>query len=280
MRRIGLHVSIAGGIHRSIERASLAGCNTMQIFSHNPRGWRLSERDPEELRAFSENRKKYGISPVFIHASYLINLASADVTLKKRSLDMVVNELNIADCLGAEYVVLHTGSASGEDPVTARARATKCLIEIAGAGRWKTGLLLENTAGEKGDITSKTEDLSGIIDKVPDGLISGICIDTCHAFSAGYDLRGDGLYLLLGEIEEYIGFENVRLLHLNDSKGGLGSGIDRHENIGQGKIGLEGFKRLLNQPVLSDIPVILETPRKLEDDDQRNLKIVRNLINQ
>ncbi len=252
----------------------------MQIFSHNPRGWHLSKRDPEEFRSFSENRKKYGISPVFVHASYLINLASADVTLGRKSVDMVVNELNIADSLGAEYVVLHTGSASGEDPGTARVRAAECLKEISVSGRWKTGLLLENTAGEKGDITSKIEDLTGIIDKVPDGLISGICIDTCHAFSAGYDLRGDGLYLLLGEIEEYIGFENVRLLHLNDSKGGLGSGIDRHENIGQGKIGLEGFKRLLNHTVFSDIPVILETPRKLEDDDLRNLKIVRNLIKQ
>jgi deoxyribonuclease-4 len=150
MRRVGVHTSIAGGLHRSLERAQALGCNTLQIFSHNPRGWTLTERDPEETRAFRELKKQYDISPVFIHTA-------KERSLVRKSIDMVVNEMKIADKIGADYVVLHTGSASGEDPGVARKRATACLAEVSERGKWRTGLLLENTAGERGDITSKIE---------------------------------------------------------------------------------------------------------------------------
>ena len=278
-RRIGVHTSIAGGLHLSMERARELGCNTIQIFSHNPRGWKIKRKDTEEISLFIETRRKYGISPAFIHTSYLINLASGNPSLAARSVDMLLQELNIADSVGAEYVVLHTGSASGEDPAVARKRAIKCLKEIAGSGAWQAGLLLENTAGERGDITSKINEISEIMEKVPERLISGICLDTCHAFSAGYDIGADdGIQLLSDEIKKHIGRDKVRLLHLNDAKGVLGSGLDRHEHIGQGKIGLRGFKHFINHKFFSDIPIILETPKKFPDDDLKNLEIVRKLI--
>ena len=278
-RRLGVHTSIAGGLQMSLERARELGCNTMQIFSHNPRGWEVKNKGTEELAVFSETRQKYDISPVFVHTSYLINLASGNPALARRSMDMVVHELDIADSIGAEYVVLHTGSASGEDAGIARKRAIACLSEVAKQGQWQAGLLLENTAGERGDITSRIEELSEIMEKVSGRLIAGICIDTCHAFSAGYDIGSDdGIELLSDEIRKYIGKEKIRLLHLNDAKGALGSGLDRHEHIGQGKIGIKGIRTLLNHQVFSDVSIVLETPKKSPDDDLENLKIVRKLL--
>ena len=278
-RRIGVHTSIAGGLHLSLERARELDCDTVQIFSHNPRGWEIKRKDNEEIRGFIEARRKYNISPVFIHTSYLINLASGNPSLAARSVDMVLQELDIADSIGAEYVVLHTGSATGQDPVMARKRAITCLKRIAERGEWQAGLLLENTAGELGDITSKINEISEIIEQVPGRIISGICIDTCHAFSAGYDITNEyGIELLSDEIRKFIGKEKIRLLHLNDAKGTLGSGLDRHEHIGQGKIGLTGFRNFLNHKVFSDIPIILETPKKSPDDDLKNLNTVRKLM--
>ena len=279
VRKIGVHTSIAGGLHMSLERARELGCNTMQIFSHNPRGWEVKRKGTEEIGAFIETRRKYDISPVCIHTSYLINLASANPSLARRSMDMVVHELDIADSIGAEYVVLHTGSASGEDPGIARKRAIACLSDIAQRGEWQAGLLLENTAGERGDVTSRIEDMAEIMEQVPGGLISGVCIDTCHAFSAGYDIgKDEGIQLLLDDIMKYIGGEKTRLLHVNDAKGDLGAGLDRHEHIGQGKIGIRGLRNFLSHHAFSDIPMILETPKKSPDDDLKNLETVRKLL--
>lgn len=274
-----MHTSIAGGLHLSLESARELGCNTIQIFSHNPRGWEIKRKDAGEVNDFVEARRKYDVSPVFIHCSYLINLASGNPSLAAKSMDMVIQELDIADSVGAEYVVLHTGSASGEDPAAARKRAVKCLKEIAGRGQWQAGLLLENTAGQRGDITSKLKDISEIMEKAPGRLIHGICLDTCHAFSAGYDIGShDGVELLSDEIKKHIGREKIKLIHLNDSKGVLGSGLDRHEHIGQGKIGFIGFRNFINHKVFSYIPIILETPKKSPDDDLKNLETVRKLI--
>jgi len=172
-RRVGVHTSIAGGLNLSLERARELGCNTMQIFSHNPRGWEIKRKGAEEIRVFTEIRRQYDISPIFIHTSYLVNLASGKPSLAERSMDMVVHELDIADSIGAEYVVLHTGSASGEDPGIARKRAIACLSDIARKWEWQAGLLLENTAGERGDITSRIEEIAELIEKVPGKLIAG-----------------------------------------------------------------------------------------------------------
>ena len=278
-RRLGVHISIAGGIDKGLERARELGCSTVQIFSHNPRGWGLGKRDAVEVRRFRDLKNEYDIHPVFVHTSYLINLASPRQDLLHKSLDMIVQELHIADEIDAQYVVLHTGSASGDEPAGARKRAIEALKRVAEQGKWKAGLLLENTAGERGDITSRIVEIAGIIEKVPPGLIAGICLDTCHAFSAGYDITSEkGLIGLAAEIRTHIGKDRLRLIHLNDSKKPMGSGVDRHEHIGEGTIGEKGLQRFLLHPFFSDVPLILETPKKSDEDDRRNIRNVKKLI--
>jgi deoxyribonuclease IV len=278
-RRIGVHTSIAGGIEKSLKRASELGCNTLQIFSHNPRGWKIKEKNPAECEAFRSVRQRLGIAPVFVHSSYLINLASGDRDLMEKSMEMVMMEMDIADAIDAEYVVLHTGSAAGDDPASARKRAALLLQEVSKRGAWRAGILLENTAGERGDVASKLADISEMMEKITGRLVAGICLDSCHAFAAGYDIASvSGLAGLTMDIEKYIGRDRVRLIHLNDSRGGLGSGIDRHEHIGKGKIGLKGFTGFLGSPCLAGVPLILETPKKSEHDDPMNLKAVRNIV--
>ena len=279
MRRIGVHTSIAGGLHESLEKARELGCNTVQIFSHNPRAWTIKKRSLADYTTFRLLRRKYDISPVFVHSSYLINLASWEEDLRRKSVDMVSAEMDIADAIGADYVILHTGSASGDDPAPARRRAIACLSEVSARKSWKAGILLENTAGERGDIASRIEEIGEILGALPGSLVSGVCIDTCHAFSAGYDMTSlRAADFIEGELEKYIGINRVKLLHVNDSRGESGSGIDRHEHLGMGKIGLGALKNILTHPSLMNIPLILETPKKGEDDDRRNLRTVKKLI--
>lgn len=279
MRRIGVHTSIAGGLPQSLLRARELGCSTVQIFSHNPRGWRIKERNGDEYEAFKRLRKKHDISPVFVHSSYLINLASPRADLRRKSVDMVAAEMDIADSLDADYVILHTGSASGEDPVAARERAISCLAEVSARGWWRSGILLENTAGKRGDIASGIEAMGEILEAVPGDLVSGVCIDTCHAFSAGYDMRTAGAAdSMVQELRDFIGINRVKLIHVNDSREDLGSGVDRHEHIGRGRIGMEGIGNVLMQTLLVKVPLILETPKREDSDDRRNLSTVRELI--
>jgi deoxyribonuclease-4 len=278
MRRLGVHTSIAGGLYKSIERAHELGCSTLQIFSHNPRGWALKGISEKDRDLFKKLKNELGINPVYIHTSYLINLASPSESLRGKSILLLKEEMNRADTLGAEYVVLHTGSASDTDKKTARKRAIKALKEVFRSGSWNAELLLENTAGERGDITSEIKELAEIMDALS-GHVSGVCIDTCHAFAAGYDIRKEkGIGLISGEIKKYLGRDKVKLIHLNDSKAGLGKHRDRHEHIGMGHIGLNGFKFFLKHSFFSGIPLILETPKKKESDDKKNLKRVRQML--
>lgn len=279
MRRLGVHTSIAGGLHLSLERAHALGCNTMQIFSHNPRGWAVKNITEEEASRFKSLRKQLNISPVCIHASYLINMASGDMPLQKKSLEMLIAEMERADTIGADYVVLHSGSASGDDEFVSRNRAIGALNEVARLGRWKAGLLIENTAGERGDISSSVKDLAEIISGVKLPLISGICFDTCHAFASGYHMHDEkDIESIADEIGNYAGLDKIKLIHLNDSKGVMGSCIDRHEHIGLGKIGMKGLSCFVDHQAFRDIPLILETPEKSEKDDPVNLAKVRKMI--
>ena len=280
MRKLGVHTSIAGGLHLSLERAHALGCNTVQIFSHNPRGWVVKPILEEDARKFKLLRNKYNISPVYIHTSYLINMSSWDRCLRKKSINLLVTEMERADVIGADFVVLHTGSASGRDSGLSRKRAIDSLREVSERGAWRAGLLIENTAGEKGDISSDNVSLSEILNGVTGTFLSGICIDTCHAFAAGYHIGDEkGIQRFSREIEKYIGTSYIKLIHLNDSKGNMGSGIDRHEHIGLGKIG-KGLERFVQYKPFNKIPLILETPKKRESDDVKNLKRVRKMLNQ
>lgn len=278
MRRLGVHTSIAGGLHMSLKRAHELGCSTVQIFSHNPRGWALKEISEEDRALFKRFKREFDITPVYIHTSYLINMASSSKSLRGKSIALLREEMKRADATESDFVVLHTGSASNDDKKTARLRAIRGLREVFKNGQWNAGLLLENTAGERGDITSEIKELAEIMDRL-DGLISGICIDTCHAFQAGYNIkRAEGINRLSEEIDKYIGKDMVKLIHLNDSKAGLGLRRDRHEHIGSGKIGMSGLKRFITHKSFSHVPLILETPKKTDFDDVRNLKKVRRML--
>ena len=278
-RRIGVHTSISGGVHLAVERAHELGCSTMQIFSHNPRQWHVGAIPDEQARQFRTLRDRHDINPVFVHTSYLINLAAMKPELLEMSVALLVREMDLADVLGAEYVVLHTGSASQDAPEHARSRAVGALRHVARMKQWQAQLLLENTAGERGDISSRITDIAEMIEAVGSPLIGGICLDSCHAFAAGYDFSDEkGLDGLAEEVEGRLGREAVKLIHLNDSKKGLGAGVDRHEHLGEGGIGLDALGRLVRHPLFASVPLVLETPKKTEEDDPRNLKAARIII--
>lgn len=279
MRRLGVHVSIAGGLPFSLKRAHALGCTAMQIFSHNPRGWAMTDIPEEDIVSFRTLRKKLDIAPVCIHTSYLINMASRDDMLRRKSIAMLRKEMDRADALDADFVILHSGSASWEDNRISRKRSISALREVAEAGTWRAGLLVENTAGERGDISSRIADLAEILHGVHGSLLAGICFDTCHAFAAGYEIRNDsGIRLIKEEIEKYTTPQSIKVVHLNDSKGGKGSCIDRHEHIGFGRIGLKGLRQFITSSPFSSVPIILETPKKEETDDPRNLGTVRKML--
>lgn len=279
MRRLGVHTSIAGGVYNSFERAKELGCTSMQIFSHNPRGWVSSKISHDEAEKFRQYYKTSGIEPVFIHSSYLINLSSPDNSTRERSIELLSYELHTADLLGIDYVVLHPGKAVGQDKKTAIKKASEALSYTAKLGKYKSGILLENTAAQRGDISSAVQDIAKIADGAPDGLIKGICLDTCHAFAAGYDIVNvKGLSKLRDEVAKYLSPLKIKLIHLNDSKKGLSSGVDRHEHIGEGYIGIEGFKKILSFPFFKNIPLILETPKLSEEDDRKNLQKIKKIL--
>jgi len=268
-------MSIAGGLHMALERGRAIGCTSVQIFSHNPRGWRTSPISGDDAELFRRMRRDLDMGPIFIHTSYLINIASPKAELRDKSINMLREEMLRAEAIGAEYVVLHTGTAHDSD---GRQRASGSICEaLAGLGT-SSGLLIENTSGKRGDIASRVEDLARIMDGA-EGLVSGVCIDSCHAYAAGYDLSNEeGAAGLASDAERYLGSGYVRLLHLNDSKGELGSGTDRHEHLGDGRIGLDGLGFFVKQKVFSDAPVILETPMDSNGDDAMNLSRLRSLL--
>jgi deoxyribonuclease-4 len=239
----------------------------------------VSNIPSETAAAFRKYREIHDIGPVFVHTSYLINLAAGDAGILEKSIQLMKRELDHADVLGAEYVVVHTGSLSEGSGEKGRRRAVAALRKISDEGEWKTRLLLENTAGERGDITSRIADLAEIINATKTLLIAGITLDTCHAFAAGYDIKNDaGLSLLVKEMQNHLGPGMVKLVHLNDAKKGLNSHVDRHWHIGEGQIGLEGLQKFVNHLAFKDVPLVLETPKKTEEDDPRNLNIVRSLF--
>lgn len=279
MRRLGIHTSIAGGLHLSLGRAKGLGCTTMQIFSHNPRGWDRRRIGEDEINEFKRSSDAFDIKPVFIHSSYLINLASPHDDVRRRSVNLLAYEMKLARSLGIEYIVLHPGKAAGQDIKTAINKASKALSAAFEKAEGSTGILLENTAGQKGDISYTIPLISEIIEKTIFGCVRGICLDTCHAYAAGYEVAGiKGLERLEKEIKKYLSPLGVELIHLNDSKRELSSGIDRHQHIGKGHIGLKGFKEFLSYPFFKGIPLILETPVDVEGDDRRNLERVRKIL--
>jgi len=277
--RLGFHVSISGGFALSVQRAHELGCTCMQIFSRNPRGWTVKPLDASDVAEFQKLRAQWDIGPVFVHTNYLINLASAKPDLYEKSIEQFVVDLERAEKLGAEYLVTHLGSASSKDAVWMIERVADALNMAMKLHAPKATILLENTAGEKGDVGYTLEQVQEVISRLKDTSHIGICYDTCHGFAAGYDIRTKkDVDALAKKIAETVGLDRLKGMHLNDCLREFESRVDRHWHIGEGKIGLEGFKALLNHAAFSDVPKIMETPKQSEEDDPRNMKVVMSLV--
>jgi len=277
--RLGFHVSISGGFSLAVQRAYELGCTCMQIFSRNPRGWTVKPIDKDDIAEFKKLREQWDIGPVFVHTNYLINLASQRPDLYERSIEHFVIDSERSQRLGAEIRVTHHGTASGKEPDWMIERVSSALNMAMKLHTPKAVILLENTAGEKGDIGYSLEQVQHVIARLDDAGNIGLCYDTCHGFAAGYDIRtGKDVAALAKTIEGTVGFKRLKGMHLNDCLKDFGSHVDRHWHIGEGKIGLDAFKVLLNHPAFKEVPKIMETPKKTEEDDPRNMKTVRSLI--
>jgi len=275
---LGAHMSIAGGLDRVFARAEAAGGTALQIFTKNASQWRGKAIDDAGARAFRAAWGKSGIGPVFAHASYLINLAAPDAEPWEKSKAAFRDELQRCALLGIPWLVMHPGSHRGQGEEAGLARVVAALKETLADSPAEVGVLLENTAAQGDYLGGRFEHLAEILAHVPQDRL-GVCFDTCHAFAAGYDLSGaEGYERVMAEFDRRVGVENIRAFHLNDSLKGLGSRVDRHEQIGRGAIGRAGFAALMTDARFTAIPKILETP-KGEDDawDRINLALLRQL---
>lgn len=263
----GSHLSVAGGMYHAIEAAHALNFQTVQVFVKNQRQWQAPPLTPETITAWLTARDAAPIGPIVAHASYLINLGSTDEVLFKRSRDAFADELSRCDQLEIPYLVIHPGAA-GEAPVPeALGRVAQALNEIfVKHPALRTMALLELTAGQGTTLGRSVEELGAIIAGVKEPARIGVCIDTCHAFAAGYDIRDPRIYAeMMAAADQSFGLSRIRCWHLNDSKGKLASHLDRHEHVGRGEIGDAGFANVLRDPRFIGVPMILETPK--EDDD-------------
>lgn len=278
MIRVGVHVSIAGSIAKSVDRAQNAGCDTFQIFSRNPRGWRYRPLDAEQSASFREKLEKTSISPVVDHMPYLPNLSTPRAEIYEKSVESLTVEILRCKELGIPYLVTHLGHHLGDGIENGRRRVIAAVNRALDAAENDVILLLENTAGEKNSVGSTFEDIRAVIDGIIQVERIGVCFDTCHAFAAGYDLRTtEAVEEVADSLDRIIGLDRIRVVHLNDSKGDLGTGLDRHEHIGLGSIGEEGFSSMLAHEAFRNRPLICETPVDDRRDDAGNIRKVREL---
>ncbi len=276
---LGVQVSTQGKIYEALERAHQLGCNTMQIFSRNPQRWRDSPLAPEDIAEFNRRQEKLKIRPLFIHIPYLINLASPNPRLYNASIDAYIEDILEAHTLRADYIVTHMGSHKETSERSGLKRLTQALNAILDSTKAvKVGILLENTAGSGSWLGYKFSHQKEVIQGLNNRERVGLCLDTAHAYLAGYDIATkEGLGKMLDEIDKLVGVSFLKLIHLNDAKDKLNTHRDRHEHIGKGFIGLEGMRRIINHPELRNVPFILETPKKSEEDDRVNLQTVKKL---
>ena len=275
--KIGLHVSMAGSIDNAIDNAMRLDCDTFQMFTRNPRGWKFRSLDPEEVKSFREKLTKAEIGPAISHMPYLPNLACPENEVYEKSEATLLAEVDRCEQLGVSYIVTHLGSHLGRGREVGLERLSNALN--LGAKRAKdVQILLENMAGQANSMGSTFKDVREILDSVKRDDRVGVCLDTCHCYAAGQDLHTEkSVEATLAKFNEVIGFERLKVVHLNDSKGGLGSGLDRHENIGMGYIGEKGFKALLHHRAIRELPMILETPTDEARDGKQDLRVVRRL---
>jgi len=275
--KFGLHVSIAGGIDKAPLRAYKLGCECFQIFSRSPRGGDPPPIERDIVDNFLNQCSIYGINNWYIHAPYFVNLASEDENIGNSSINIISEELQRAKILNARYIIMHLGSSKRPNKYVGINKTAERLKQIFDQSKSHSGLLLENSAGQGASIGATFEELATIIDYIKNPEV-GICLDTAHLFAAGYDIRSKHkLDSVINQFSKIVGMEKLKLLHGNDSKINLGEKKDRHEHIGEGKIGINGFRAIVNHPLLSKLNLIAETPIDKADDDILNLKKLRSL---
>lgn len=279
--RLGAHMSIAGGVSRAFDRGEQIGCEAMQIFTKNQNQWEAKPLEPAEVERFRRRQQETGIEPVIAHDAYLINLASPDDALWERSLRAFIDELVRAETLGLPGVVLHPGAHMGAGEEIGLDRIARALDRAhAATPGFRTQTLLEITAGQGSNLGYTFEQLAAIRNAVDDPGRVAICFDTAHALAAGYEYRTPEAYAAMWDhFDRVLGIELIRCFHLNDSKKDLGSRVDRHTHIGQGFVGLEAFRMILNDPRFDSLPMLLETPKGTDmKEDIENLRVLRSLI--
>ena len=282
-------MSVAGGLPRAVERAVVHRCDALQVFAKNANQWRGRVIPREEIRAFRAAVKASGIGPVVSHASYLINLATTNRALRRQSIVAMADEIDRAESLGLLGVVLHPGCfTAGNEADGLSLIADGLLGLLRERRRGNTLILLEHTAGQGTALGATFEQLASIIAKMQDHRRVGVCLDTCHLLASGYDIvSSEGYAATFKQFGRLIGFDRLKAFHLNDSKKPLGSRVDRHEHIGQGHLGLEPFRRIVNDRRFRGLPMLLETPKgegkatgpiTVDPLDERNLNTLRALI--
>ncbi len=277
--RLGMHVSIAGGVDLAVERGVALQCDAMQIFNKNNNQWKAFELKDEVVARYKQNLKNCDIHPVVSHASYLINLATSDQALWEKSRDAFAEELERCDRLAIPYLVVHPGSHMGAGEDVGIARVAEALNQIYARHKFKCVACIEHTAGQGNHIGYTFEHLAAIRKGVQDKKKFGVCLDTCHLVAAGYDFSTPEKYAaLMNSFGKIVGLKTLKVVHLNDSKTPLGSRVDRHEHIGKGTVGKSGFRSFLADARLAEIPGLLETPTDgTGRDEKRNLAALRKL---
>ncbi len=281
--RIGIHTSISGALENAALHAASLGADAFQIFTASPRMWRAAPPDPAQAQKLRATRERLGLSPLAVHASYLVNLASSSDELRARSIAAFRAEIERAVAVGADYLIVHPGNYRHGTLEGGLEHIAQSLIEAAHRLRVEgLTVLLENTAGGTNQIGGRFSDLAAIRAAAQPKITIplGYCIDTCHSLAAGYDVASNsGLRKTIAELDHVLGLDHIPVLHANDSLGARGSPLDRHANIGEGAIGAEGFRRILHHPRLRTKTFLLETPIDKEGDDRRNVETLRHLAN-
>jgi deoxyribonuclease-4 len=281
-KRIGIHLGTGGGASNAVEQAREIGANTFQIFSSSPRMWRAPKVDPKQAVRMRELRAKLDVGPLVIHTSYLVNVCSQTEEVREKSVGAFRGEIERALALGAEYLVLHPGSWKGLTRDEGLTLAADSIARAIDGLQWQGTpfhILIENTAGSEFSLGGSFEQVAELVERLRPSAPMGVCLDTCHTHVAGYDLvSNEGYEETMRQVAATVGFDTVRVWHMNDAKAQRGSKLDRHEQIGKGTMGLEPFRRLLNDKRFAHAAFIAETPVDAPGDEERNVRVLLGLV--
>jgi deoxyribonuclease-4 len=281
-KRIGVHLGTSGGASNAVERAREIGANTLQIFTSSPRMWRAPRVDPKQAERMRELRAKLDVGPLVVHTSYLVNVCSQSIETREKSVAAFHGEIERALAYGAEYLVLHPGSWKGLTRDEGLGLAANSIQRAIDGLQWQgTGfhILIENTAGAECSLGGSFDQVAELVERLKAHAPVGVCLDTCHTHVSGYDLvSAEGYAETMNQVAATTGFEAVRVWHCNDAKAARGSKLDRHEHIGQGTIGVEPFRRLLNDARFDHCAFVAETPVDEPGDEERNVRVLKSLV--